>query len=169
MQERRPEIPRLDGYVSPDLFYSSSPEPETEEERNRKKKLRTKKKAIAKAKAKEEAAAKEAKENENKENKEIVEENKASSNESNEVKKESKDTPDVVIKQEEGVTVLEDSKSKDAEKEKDKTKEVVEDSDDEECISPWLTWSRMTVTKMPMNSQGLPRSSADQQVQRTAL
>ena len=138
MQERRPEIPRLDGYVSPDLFYSSSPEPETEEERNRKKKLRTKKKAIAKAKAKEEAAAKEAKENENKENKEIVEENKASSNESNEVKKESKDTPDVVIKQEEGVTVLEDSKSKDAEKEKDKTKEVVEDSDDEECISPWL-------------------------------
>merc|ERR1712226_906112 len=42
MQERRPEVPRMDGYVSPDIFYSSSPEPDPDAER-RKKKLRMKK------------------------------------------------------------------------------------------------------------------------------
>ena len=29
LPERRPDVPRLDGYVSPDIFYSSSPEPDT--------------------------------------------------------------------------------------------------------------------------------------------
>merc|ERR1712130_725431 len=46
MQERRPEIPRMDGYISPDLFCSSSPEPNPEEQRRKKKKRIEKRKAV---------------------------------------------------------------------------------------------------------------------------
>merc|ERR1711892_1558022 len=38
MPERRPEIPRMDGYVSPDLFYPSSPEPDAPNQKPKKKK-----------------------------------------------------------------------------------------------------------------------------------
>lgn len=46
MQERRPEIPRMDGYISPDLFCSSSPEPNPEEERRKRKKRIEKRKVV---------------------------------------------------------------------------------------------------------------------------
>merc|ERR1739838_734126 len=39
MPERRPEIPRMDGYISPDLFYPSSPEPDAPNQVKKKKKL----------------------------------------------------------------------------------------------------------------------------------
>merc|ERR1711915_971032 len=35
MPERRPEIPRMDGYISPDLFYSSSPESDSQKEKKK--------------------------------------------------------------------------------------------------------------------------------------
>merc|ERR1719331_1142362 len=54
MQERRPEIPRMDGYISPDLFCSSSPEPNPEEER-RKRKKRIEKRKVVRAREKAEA------------------------------------------------------------------------------------------------------------------
>merc|ERR1712008_583367 len=45
MPDIRPEAPGMDGYISPDLFYSSSPEPDAEEERISKKKRKERRKA----------------------------------------------------------------------------------------------------------------------------
>jgi len=160
MQERRPDIPRMDGYISPDLFCSSSPEPNPEEERRKRKKriekrkvVRAREKAEAlkeaeKKKAEEEAREAqeklEAKEGETKEDKKEDEEKKDEKSES-EVKIEKDDTadkeavepkkesPEVTIKQE--PTVSEETPTKDSKKdEEEKEKEIkaVEADDEEE-------------------------------------
>ena len=154
MPERRPDIPRLDGYVSPDLFYSSSPEPETPEEKKRKKKIREKKRATQNKLRKEEEAKKAEKERERKEMEEKEKENKENETQKEptehrdskqaddpkkptETKEEDpkKETAEVVIKKEEGITELEETPAKLAEKDKEET--IVEE-EEEECISPWL-------------------------------
>jgi len=86
MPERRPEIPRMDGYISPDLFYPSSPEPDVPSQKPKKKKK------LFKNKVKEEEKKEEPKEKTDKGTEEDTKE-------SDEVKKE---TTEVVIKQEEG-------------------------------------------------------------------
>merc|ERR1719483_381416 len=91
MPERRPEIPRMDGYVSPDLFYPSSPEPDAPNQKPKKKKK------LFKNKPKEEEKKEEPKE---KTENGTEDETK----EGEDVKKES---TDVVVKQEEGTTLPE--------------------------------------------------------------
>merc|ERR1712012_958180 len=165
MQERRPDIPRMDGYISPDLFCSSSPEPNPEEER-RKRKKRIEKRKVVRAREKAEALkeaekkkaeeeAREAKEGETKEDKKEDEEKKDEKSES-EVKIEKEDSadkeavepkkesPEVTIKQE--PTVSEETPTKDSKKdEEEKEKEIKaveaddeDEEEEEECISPWL-------------------------------
>merc|ERR1719266_2086209 len=158
MQERRPEIPRMDGYISPDLFCSSSPEPNPEEERRKKKKRKEKRKIVrarekaealkeaekkkAEQEAREEQEKSESKEGESKDEKNDVEEKK-DEKEENDVKAEKDDKEDkdaaepkkepseIIIKQE--PTVSEETSTKESKKdEEDKEKEK------EECISPWL-------------------------------
>lgn len=76
MPDIRPEAPCMDGYVSPDLFYSSSPEPDAEEERiNKKKRKERRKAAMIKEKADAKKLAEERKEKEEaeKENQEKTE------------------------------------------------------------------------------------------------
>ena len=79
MPEKKPEVPRADGFVSPDLFYSSSPEPDVEAQA-KKKYFRNKPKAAAESKedkipSKPEAEAPtENKENESKDETEIKKE-----------------------------------------------------------------------------------------------
>merc|ERR1719189_2779045 len=79
MPEKKPEVPRADGFVSPDLFYSSSPEPDVEAQA-KKKYFRNKPKAAAESKedkipSKPEAEApSENKENESKDETEIKKE-----------------------------------------------------------------------------------------------
>lgn len=91
MPERRPEIPRMDGYVSPDLFYPSSPEPDATNQKHKKKKK------LFKNKPKEEVKKEEPKD---KTENGTEEEPK----DGEEAKKES---TDVVIKQEEGTALPE--------------------------------------------------------------
>merc|ERR1719264_1718730 len=159
MQERRPEIPRMDGYISPDLFCSSSPEPNPEEERRKKKKRKEKRKIVrarekaealkeaekkkAEQEAREEQEKSESKEGESKDEKNDVEEKK-DEKEENDVKAEKDDKEDkdaaepkkepseIIIKQE--PTVSEETSTKESKKDeedKEKEKEVV-DADDEE-------------------------------------
>merc|ERR1712032_871747 len=159
MQERRPEIPRMDGYISPDLFCSSSPEPNPEEERRKRKKRIEKRKVVrarekaealkeaekkkAEQQAKEEQEKLESKEGENKDEK--VEKDIKAEKEDKEAAEPKKEAAEVVIKQE--PTVSEETPTKDSkrdEEDKEKEKEEVdaddeeEDEEEEECISPWL-------------------------------
>merc|ERR1712222_28897 len=156
MQERRPEIPRMDGYISPDLFCSSSPEPNPEEERRKRKKRIEKRKVVrarekaealkeaekkkAEQKAKEEQEKLESKEGENKDEKgeedekkdENVEKDVKAEKEDKEAAEPKKEPAEVVIKQE--PTVSEETPTKDSkrdEEDKEKEKEEV-DADDEE-------------------------------------
>jgi len=78
MPEKKPEAPRVDGYISPDLFYSSSPEPDLEAQAKIKKKyFRNKPKSLSeKSKDQKSQAVSESgnKENETKEETEIKKE-----------------------------------------------------------------------------------------------
>merc|ERR1719319_1707051 len=155
MPDIRPEAPGMDGYISPDLFYSSSPEPDAEEERISKKKRKERRKAAMikekvdakklaedrkekeeaekenkdKTEAKDGSDTKEAKETDDEKDQAEISEKKESSD-----KKEESEKKETSIEKDTDKTSLE-KENMEAEKE---TKVEDEEEEEEECISPFL-------------------------------